>query len=188
MDEFLPPPPPRLAGVFEHYNRIRWLLDSAANAHNAETRFAMLVMAVYPARAMVEIMLEAASKKELDLPDAEPKVLRDTFEKTHLAGLPHYLLIEKIRIHDFHRFGCTLSMQMMFGGPIKLSGKGESTILIPLHGDSVRQCITTGQAKIIEQRPLLHNLLHHAAQVAVCSTGFSTVRTSFACTQRRTRR
>jgi hypothetical protein len=57
--------PPRCDGVVEQFARVRWLLSSAARTPDAATRFRMLILAVYPARAITEIMLEAAAKQEL---------------------------------------------------------------------------------------------------------------------------
>jgi hypothetical protein len=120
----------------------------------------MLILAVYPARAITEIMLEAAEKGELE-GDPDGKQNRKEFEQTYLSGLPHYLLIEKIRIHDFHRFGCTLGtpgeFQFNAGGPIKLSASngGVAGIALPLHGDGAKQVIEIGNATVKEQRPLL---------------------------------
>jgi hypothetical protein len=113
----------------------------------------MLMLAIYPARAITELMLEAAKKDEI------PGLTRDTFEEAYLVGLPHYHLIEKIRIHDFHRFGCTPNRgQMHFGGPVKMTAsKGEAAIRIALNGPGGKQVIETGNSKVKEQRSLVQN-------------------------------
>jgi hypothetical protein len=149
---------PRLAGVVEQFQRLRWLLGSADKAPNAETRFRVLILAVYPARAMTEIMLEAAMKQELQgYQDSDEKKTRDEFESTHLSSLPFYLLIEKIRIHDFHRFGCTpVFPGVLLRGPLKLTASaGEVAIALPVGGEGGKQVVTTGKSKVQEQRPLL---------------------------------
>lgn len=153
-------PDPRLEGVIEQCNRLAWLLGSASEARdNPGTRFRMLILAVYPARAATEIMLEAAMKLELEgFQDADPKKNRNDFEAAHLLGLPHYHLIEKIRIHDFHRFGCKPKAGFFCGGPIKLTAnQGEAAIFWPLHGESKKEKIETGKSKVSEQRPLQVN-------------------------------
>ena len=70
------------------------------------------------------------------------------------ATLPRYRLIEKIRIHDFHRFGIVPQAGLMFqGGPVKLKVRaGRAVYSIPSTGP---QSVTTGDAKVEEQRPLL---------------------------------
>jgi hypothetical protein len=149
---------PRLAGLREHYYRVRWILDSAANPPNEETKFRILVLAVYPARAIAEIMLDAAEQQELSgFKDPDRKKSRREFEQRYLAGLPHYLLIEKIRIHDFHRHGCVPDTQaILLSGPIKLTAcAGEAGISFPIHGAGTMQVMTTGRSKVQEQRPLL---------------------------------
>jgi hypothetical protein len=160
MENPFPWQTPRFEGVVEQYQRTRWLLSSAAKASNEATGFRMLILAVYTARAITEIMLEAAKKQELkgfQGPNAD--LNRKGFEETYLAGLPHYLLIEKIRIHDFHRFGCVLnSPGILWGGPIKLSAnEGTAGISVPIHGPGRKEVIETGKSKVDEQRPLLRN-------------------------------
>jgi hypothetical protein len=160
MIEQFPLQAPRFLGVVEQYQRARWLLGSATKAPNAETRFRMLILAIYPARSITEIMLEAAFKQELkgyQEPDANKN--RKNFETTHLSTLPFYLLIEKIRIHDFHRFGCVLDLpQVFYGGRTKLTAsQGEAAIFFPLAGNGGKEILTTGNSNVEEQRALLRN-------------------------------
>jgi hypothetical protein len=118
----------------------------------------MLILAVYPARAITEIMLEAAKIGEVKgLQDPDPKKNRDAFEQQYLVGLPHYYLIEKIRIHDFHRFGLAPAVEgICLRGPIKLTASiGEATIMVPITGPGGKETTKTGRSKIEEQRPLL---------------------------------
>jgi hypothetical protein len=84
---------------------------------------------------------------------------RKEFEETYLSTLPHYLLIEKIRIHDFHRFGCVRGTpQVFYGGPTKLKAcEGEAAVFLPLHGPGAKEVLMTGKSKVEEQRPLLRN-------------------------------
>lgn len=148
--------PPRLAGVLEQFERTHWLLGSARGAADADKRFRIHILATYPARAITEIMLEAVEHHELNgMEGIDAKERRKEFEDRHLAGLPYYALIEKIRIHDFHRFGLRPQLGLAVGGPIKFrGGPGEAAIAFPLHGPGGKQVVATGRSKVIEQRPL----------------------------------
>ncbi len=71
-------------------------------------------------------------------------------------GLPHYYLIEKIRIHDFHRFGCIppnpKQRRVFFGGPIKLlPKKGHAGLRVTSKGPEI---VLTGDSAVNGQRPL----------------------------------
>ena len=56
---------PRLRGVHEQYYRAQWFVQNALVASDLATRFRLLITAIYPARAIVELMLEAAEQQEL---------------------------------------------------------------------------------------------------------------------------
>ena len=70
--------------------------------------------------------------------------------------MPYYYLLEKIRIHDFHRFGClppSLEYKTEFiGGPIGLKAKKGSAVMV-VTPEGPKQ-IVTGNSSIKEQRPL----------------------------------
>ena len=111
-----------------------------------------MVASVYSARAVVELMFEAADKDLLS-------VKRDELKNRLPAKLLWYNLIERIRIHDFHRFGLIppdSHMKVMFQrGPIKLRAqKGSALHTIQAGGPKIE---VTGQSSIKEQRPLLNN-------------------------------
>src|SRR5262245_12643245 len=119
-------PEPRYLGVVEQYNRTLWLLDAARQTgYDSDTGFRMQILAVYTVRAIAEIMLEAVLNGEVPTfcpgnSDEERKKGRDDYEAAHLSALPFYGLISRIRIHDFHRFGCPPINGMMMRGPVKL--------------------------------------------------------------------
>lgn len=141
---------PRLAGIREHYNRIRFFFEEARESSDAVRKFRYMIASVYSARAIVELILESSDKEEL-------KIKREDLEATLSKNLPWYFLIEKIRIHDFHRFGLfppDSEMKMMFqGGPIKLwAKKGKAIYSIKSTGP---EQILTGSSRVREQRPLL---------------------------------
>jgi len=103
-------------------------------------------------------MLEAAQKQEIgNLQDSDPKVNRDAFETTISRHVPFYLLIERIRIHDFHRFGLVPPnsefREATVLGPIKLiANKGTAAVAMSSEGLRV---IETGESKVKQQRPLV---------------------------------
>lgn len=113
--------------------------------------------AIYSARAIVELILESAEKQEMSVyRNPDPKLSRKNCEDEISLKLPLYFLIEKIRIHDFHRFGCLppdpQQRQLSISGPMKLlARKGSAAIEL---SESGPQYIVTGQSQIKVQRPL----------------------------------
>jgi len=100
---------------------------------------------VYFARAVVEIMLEAADMEVV-------KVSRADLETRLIARLPGYALLEVIRIHDFHRFGVLPRPGMFMGGMVKLRAQGGHAVLaFGADGPIISQ---SGQSRVIQQRAL----------------------------------
>ena len=113
-------------GIVEQLKRCKWFLSLAVKSDDAEAKHRLLFAGLYAGRAAIEIMLEGALKQELpafrDTDDSNKS--RKDFENAVKGDIPHYALIEKIRIHDFHRFGClppvsNVEFQFM-GGPMQL--------------------------------------------------------------------
>lgn len=145
-----PFPDPRVLGVHEHYERVRMFFELAHQSTDPIKSFRFLVAGVYFARGIVELIFEAADKEQL-------RVTRDQIKQVLPDKLPWYNLVERIRIHDFHRFGLippSPNMKVMFqGGQIKLRAqKGAATYSIQSTGPKVE---FTGASSIKEQRPLL---------------------------------
>lgn len=73
--------------------------------------------------------------------------------------MPYYYLLEKIRIHDFHRFGClppSLKYKTQFiGGLIKFKAKKGIAAMIFTHKGPIQT--VTGNSSIKEQRTLYTN-------------------------------
>jgi len=89
---------PRLRGVHEQYYRAQWFVQNALVASDLATRFRLLITAIYPARAIVELMLEAAEQQELKpFLDPDSKKSRKSFEETLVPVLPYYHLNELLR-------------------------------------------------------------------------------------------
>jgi hypothetical protein len=157
IDDRFPFASPRLQGIHEQHRRARRFVQLARRCKDNTTRFSNLIAAVYPTRAIVELMLEAAEKQELkSFQKKDAQKSRNDFEKVLAPKLPHYNLLEKIRIHDFHRFGCIPPNpechRIFAGGPIKLiASKGTATIVVKPKGP---KHIRTGNSNIEEQRPL----------------------------------
>lgn len=148
---------PRIWGIHEQYRRARRFMQLAYRCKQAMSRFTNLIAAVYPALAIVELMLEAAEKQELKpFQNKDAKKSRKDFREVLAPKLPHYYLLEKIRIHDFHRFGCIppdpKHRQVFFGGPIKLiANKGSAALRVTPKGP---EHVLTGNSSVKEQRPL----------------------------------
>ena len=141
---------PRVAGVREHYERIRLFLHLAGETAEPAGKFRLMMAPIYCARAVIELMFEAADKQQVP-------TTREDLKKTLPSKLPWFNLIERIRIHDFHRFGLTPpnpDMIMSFqGGPIKLRAqKGAAIYTIQANGP---KAIVSGDSSVEEQRPLL---------------------------------
>lgn len=145
-----PFPDPRVAGVREHYQRVKFFHALAERCPHPAHKFRLLLAGVYSARAVVELIFEAADKGQIN-------ATRDDL-KAHLCKqIPWYDLIERVRIHDFHRFGLVPPdprfRVMMQRGPVKLRArKGTAIYRVPTTGPEM---LTTGNSKIQEQRPLL---------------------------------
>jgi hypothetical protein len=125
MDNYLSP---RMQGAYEQYRRAKHFLRLARHCKKPISKFTNLITAVYPSRAIVEIIIEAVKKKEF------PNIKnREEIEKIIIPKLPYYKLIYRIRIHDFHRFGCLPPSPehktVFYGGTIMLTtNKGKKAI------------------------------------------------------------
>jgi len=150
----------RIAGIYEQYERAKRFVQISKRCNKTTSRFRNLMAAVYPGRAIVELMLEAAEKQELKaFLNIDVSESRNNLEKELAPKLPYYYMLEKIRIHDFHRFCClppSSKYQTTFvGGPIKLRArKGIAAIRILPNGPKY---IKTGQSLVKEQRILYAN-------------------------------
>jgi hypothetical protein len=147
-DEKLTPSNPRLQGIEEQYKRAERFVRLAKRCKKPAFQFRNLIAAVYPARAIIELMLEAAEEQELvSFKNKDAKKSRMEFEAELIPRLPYYSLIENIRIHDFHRFGCLPPLEnsnMTFlGGPIKLvAKKGSAAVLFTPRGPALKKRVT----------------------------------------------
>lgn len=56
---------PRISGIYEQYRRARHFVQLAHRCKIPASKFTNLIAAVYPARAIVELMLEASEKQEI---------------------------------------------------------------------------------------------------------------------------
>ena len=66
---------PRLAGIYEHLRRAELHLAEAHQVKDYDSAFPKLIAAVYPARAALELMREAAKAGELTIdPNAHATV------------------------------------------------------------------------------------------------------------------
>jgi hypothetical protein len=148
----------RVRGVREHLERARFFFDLANKEKDLKSAHRFMLAAVYSCRAIADLMLEAAEKQEIkSLSDPDPKKNRAVLESQISTNLPYYDLLERIRIHDFHRFGLvppdSKFKVTMFGGPMKLTAsKGGAAVSVTGQGPKVS---TTGGSHVKFQRPLL---------------------------------
>ena len=140
----------RVLGVQEHYERIQTFLKLACKSEDPIVIFRLQVAGIYFARGIIELIFEVADKEQLSFS-------RNQLKETLPEKLRWYNLIEKIRIHDFHRFGLippNPNMKRLFcGGTIKLNAiKGKAGYSIQPTGPKKE---VTGDSHINEQRPLI---------------------------------
>jgi len=151
-DDKWPFPDPRVAGLREHHERMELLLELAKATKDAVAKFRLMMAAVYSARAIVELHYEAADKEQLSS-------TRDDLKRTLASRLPWFNLIERIRIHDFHRFGILPPdprvTTVFQGGPVKLQAR-KGAAIYTIQGDGPK-AILSGESTVDEQRPLLNH-------------------------------
>ena len=126
MDDKSPIPKTSHDGIREHFVRACLFFNTGMQTPDYANRFRILIASVYSCRAIVELMLEQADREELTIGREELKELLTN-------ALPHYGLIERIRIHDFHRYGLVPpnpQMKMVTAhGPITLKASKGSAVL-----------------------------------------------------------
>jgi hypothetical protein len=143
--------------VREHLARARLLLRLANEQSDANDAFRLRIESINNCRAIIELFLEAAEQQELvGYKSADRKASRSQYEST-LLSLPHYSLIERMRVHDFHRFGLVPPdadrISVFVGGPIKLSAqRGGAQVALTGAGLTIS---TTGNSRVDLQRPLV---------------------------------
>ena len=150
---------PRARGIREHLQRAYFFVDLARLQEDAKSSFRLKLAAVYSCRAIADLMLGAAEKQQVKgLSDPNPSVNRKALEDQISSKFPFYDLLERVRIHDFHRFGILPPepgvRQVMIGGPFKLTAqKGSAAVFITEQGIKAP---TTGASKVEQQRPLVN--------------------------------
>jgi len=149
MDEEIPIPETSHVGIREHFVRACLFFNTGMQTPDHANKFRILIASVYSCRAIVELMLEEADRGELT-------VNRDALKEILSNALPRYGLIERIRIHDFHRYGLVPPnpniKTMMGGGPITLkASKGAAVLQQTASGPTVT---CTGNSSVTMRRPL----------------------------------
>ena len=148
---------PRQRGIREHLERARFFFSLSTKEEDAIAAYRLQLAAIYSCRAIVELMLEAAEKEEIPgIRDPDRGVRRKTLEAIIHPRIPYYALIERIRIHDFHRFGIAPpdpAFQIFSSfGPIKLVASAGTAVLSASKEGPER--LTMGDSSIKEQRSL----------------------------------
>lgn len=150
---------PRLAGAKEHYERARLFIRLANQQPDQKDAFRLRIAAITECRAIIETMLESAEMQDLvEYRCGTPRTDRANYE-ANLVRLPHYKLIEHMRIHDFHRFGlippASAYRALRIGGPIKITAqRGAGVVQL---GEQGLETSATGNTKIALQRPLIED-------------------------------
>lgn len=149
--EELPIPVTPHAGILEHFERAIMFHNMSGFVKDARHRFRLLLAGVYSCQAIVELMYEECSDKCVSVTREELKTMLRPL-------LPGFLLVEKIRIHDFHRFGIAPpidgGVMQIFMGPMKLkASKGAAVASFPL--GEAPDIDTTGNSQVKSQRGLL---------------------------------
>lgn len=126
MDENIPIPKTSHEGIREHFVRACLFFNTGMQTPDYANRFRILIASVYSCRAIVELMLEQADRGELT-------VSREAVKELLAEALPRYGLIERIRIHDFHRYGLVPPnpqvKMVMARGPITLKASKGAAVL-----------------------------------------------------------
>lgn len=129
-----------------------------ALGQSAVDAFRLRLGAAYSCRAIADLMLTAAQMGEVkDLTDRNENKNRADMEHRIRPLLPFYDLLERVRIHDFHRFGIMPPdpgrQTLMLGGRIKLTAqKGIAAVSIA----GGLKTTKTGASSVKLQRPLLN--------------------------------
>lgn len=147
----------RLAGINEHFERVQFFMNHAERCEDPIDKFRFEMAAIYSCRAISELMLEAAVKQETcDPKSPDTKISRKDLEGLIVTQIPYYSLIERIRIHDFHRFGMLPPnpeyKTSLILGPLKLKAQnGGNKVQLT---DAGLETTSTGNSKAEFQRPL----------------------------------
>jgi hypothetical protein len=136
-------------GIKEHFIRAGMFYNAGMHAENKIFAFRVFLASVYSCRAIAELMLEEAQRGELTID-------REALKAIVVQKLPYCNLIERIRIHDFHRYGLQppvpgLKGAMMHGPMTLMASNGMAAMQITPAGPVFT---TTGNSTIIKRRSL----------------------------------
>jgi hypothetical protein len=136
-------------GIREHFIRAALFNNLGMKTSDSANKFRVFLAAIYSCRAMVELMLDRADR-------GESTVTRDELKERLVQILPYFNLIERIRIHDFHRYGLIPNPPglrvVMALGPMKLTAnQGGASWAYTAEGPTTT---LTGKSGFKPQRPL----------------------------------
>ena len=109
----------RLSGIREQLQRAELHLGGAHAEKEYDAAFPQLMAAVYPARAALELMREAAKAGELTIGIKE-------LDQLVAQAIPRYRLIQAIRIRDFHHYGIQGGGRMLLTFQIRMPPLGHA--------------------------------------------------------------
>lgn len=108
--------------VQEHIQRARTVLTIAGRARTFDEAFALVISAIYPARAAMELMREAAKCGDL-------KLDLNTFDRWLGRRVPLYRLVHNLRIVDFHQRPLSATrMEVVFRVRVPAYGRAEFSL------------------------------------------------------------
>jgi hypothetical protein len=160
MTEEKKPYKPKHPGVIEHFQRAVLFYNTAKGAPEIKSQFRVLMAAVYSCRAIYELIFEHARDPKWSADKVgEMSINRDELKAIFEAKVRHFALVERLRIHDFHRHGIQAPIPgwnvQRGAGPIKLkANKGAAYLTQTANGP---ERIVTGNSKIEEQRSLFED-------------------------------
>ncbi len=137
------------AGIIEHFTRAALFYNIGMQTDDS-ARYRLHIAAIYSCRAIAEMMFEEADRGRVNADRGKVKQIL-------LSALPFFNLVERIRIHDFHRVGLVPpdpnQKVIQFSGPVKLKPKGGQTIMSQT--DKGFEYEVTGESSFAEQRSLV---------------------------------
>ena len=142
----------RLRGIKEHFARVELFFSLSSHIADTQAKYRLLMAAIYSCRAIPELLLTAAWNGDVEsLKHLASDERRTACESAIRPLLPFYDLVERIRIHDFHRLGVVAPhpdyKTHVISGPLKVGGT--SVVLT----DAGLQAADPTRVKF--QRPLL---------------------------------
>lgn len=125
---------PSLVGIHEHFRRAGLWLDEARHARSHDEALRRLMAAVYPGRAVLELMRESAKRGELIITARE-------LDRRLEYLVPRSRLVKALRIRDFHHYGVIGGGRVIVQFQVKLPPLGHAEFSMFVDPDNPRPSI-----------------------------------------------